>query len=384
MWLNLNNIVNFVYYSGAKISEDNSKGEKMLNLKFLPVLIVTILLATSCSVVDKLKEKINSKKDSETTTEETKEEGKEDTKEVTSTADLEFYNKYIEVSNKIQDAGEKVYKDYLSDVPEPKSISKSSFVVAVSFSLSTDNLERTYKEYNRSYFDGGELSKLNASSEMKNEIEGNLKSLLKAMDSYHSTARKVADYYSKSQYKQDLSNAVPYDEEVKNAYKKYKEEFDKFSDSIKKYKPKREKRDPNSISNPDEKSVAILMNAYENTLDKAEEFYGAFNGLEHKGDLSKAKEKFNEFEKSFKDDKNSVLSAEFTSKTKYMKYSYEDYFVKMTNMFLDEGNKFFDKAPDAKDVREFNTLYDNVVNNYNYMITAYNTNINIVNSFRVY
>jgi hypothetical protein len=67
-----------------------------------------------------------------------------------------------------------------------------------------------------------------------------------------------------------------------------------------------------------------------------------------------------------------------------MKYSYEDYFVKMTTMFLDAGNKFLNTAPDAKNVNEFNREYDNVVNNYNYMITAYNTNINIVNSFRVY
>lgn len=353
----------------------------MSKIKLISALLITLILVTSCSMVDKLKEKINSKKDTETTKEDTK---KEDTKEVTAGADIEFYNKYIEVSNKIQDAGEKVYKDYMGDIPDPKSISKNSFIVAVSLSFSADNLERTYKEYNRSYFDGGELSKLTASSEMKNEIEGNLKTLLKAMDEYYNTSRKVADYYSKSEYKNDLSKAVPYDDEMKSAYKKYKEEFDKFSASVKKYKPKREKRDPNSISNPDEKAVAILMNSYENTLDRAEEFYAAFDGLEYKSDFSAAKNKLAEFETGYKEDKASVLSAEFTEKTKYMKYSYEDYFNKMTNMFMDAANKFFDKAPDAKNVSEYNRLYDDVVNNYNYMITAYNTNINIVNSFRVY
>ena len=126
------------------------------------------------------------------------------------------------------------------------------------------------------------------------------------------------------------------------------------------------------------------MNAYENTLDNAEGFYDAFNGLEYKGDFSKAKDEFRKFEASFKEDKNSVLSAEFSEKTKYMKYSYEDYFVKMANMFLDAGNKFFDHAPSAKDQGDFNRSYDDVVNNYNYMINAYNTNINIVNTFRVY
>ena len=113
-------------------------------------------------------------------------------------------------------------------------------------------------------------------------------------------------------------------------------------------------------------------------LDAAEEFYGPFNGVEYKGDYTKAKEKFSVFETTFKDDKNTVMSTEFSEKTKYMKYSYEDYFVKMTNMFLDAGKKFFDEAPSAKNENNFNTLFDAVVNNYNYMVTAYNTNINIV------
>jgi hypothetical protein len=55
----------------------------------------------------------------------------------------------------------------------------------------------------------------------------------------------------------------------------------------------------------------------------------------------------------------------------------------MSNGFIDAATKFFDEAPDAKSQTEFNRLYDDVVNNYNNMITAYNTNINVVNRFRV-
>lgn len=352
----------------------------MNKFRFITALIITGILITSCSTLDKLKEKLGSK-DKEDKKEETK---KEETKEVTSTADLEFYNKYIEVSNKVQEAGEKVYKDYISDIPEPNSLSKTTFIVAVSFKLSSDNLERVYKEYNRSLFDGGELSKLNASSEMKGEIEGNFKSLLKAMEEFYNTSNKVSGYYSKNEWKDDVSKAKGYDDDMKAAYEKYKSAFDKFSGSVKKFKPQRKVRDIESIKNPDERSVAVLMNAYESTLDKAEEFYDEFNGLEYKGDFSKAKEKFRGFEEQFKKDKDMVMSAEFSEKTKYMKYSYEDYFTKMTNMFLDAGTKFFDHAPSAKDIQDFNRTYDDVVNNYNYMITAYNTNINIVNSFRVY
>jgi len=353
-----------------------------VNKKFIYILafFVAIFLIISCSSFNKLKEKLSSKKDTETTEQTVKEE----TKEVTSTDDIAFYNKYIEVSNKIQEAGDKVYKDYVNDIPEPKSITKVSFILAVSLSFSVSNLERTTKEYKRSYFDGGDLSKLNASGEMKNEIEGDLKNLLTVLDDYYNTASKVSDYYSKGEFKKDVSKAVPYDEEMKKAYDNYKTAFDKFSDSIKKHKPKREKRDPNSISNPDEKAVAILLNSYENTLDAAEVFYDSFNGLEYKSDVSKSKKAFDEFREVFKNDKNTVLSAEFTDKTKYMKYSYEDYFCKMTDGFIEAGKKFYDEAPGAKNAGGFNTMYDDVVNNYNYMITAYNSNINVVNAFRVY
>jgi hypothetical protein len=352
----------------------------MSKLKIIVLLFAVAFALTSCSLVDKLKEKLSSNKESNEKNEETK---KEDTK-ISSASDLQFYNKYIDVSNKIQEAGDKVYKDFNSDIPSAASISKSSFVIAVSFKLSADNLERVIKEYKRSYFDGGELSKLNASEEMKTEVESSFKELIKVLEDYQAVASKVSDYYSKGDYKEDLSKAGGYEENMQAAYEKYKSAFSKFSDAVKKNKPKREKRDPNSVSNPDERAVLVLMNSYENTLDKAEQFYDAFNGVEYKGDYSKAKEKFREFESSFKDDKNSVLSAEFTDKTKYMKYSYEDYFVKMTNMFLDAGNKFFDHAPSAKDINDFNRTYDDVVNNYNYMITAYNTNINIVNTFQSY
>lgn len=348
--------------------------------RFITAILITCILVTSCSIVDKLKEKLGTKE----TGDKKEETAKEETKEVSSAADLEFYNKYIEVSNKVQDAGEKVYKDYMTSIPEPNSIRKNDFIIAVSFKLSTDKLERVYKEYNRSMFDGGELSKLNASEDMKNEIEGNFKDVLKSMQELYNTSVKVGEYYSSSEYKNDLSKAVVYDEEIKASYGRYKAAFDMFTASVKKHKPRRKHRDIESINNPDEKAVAILMNSYEKTLDAAEEFYDEYNGLEFKAEQQKAKEKFRQFEDTFTKEKDIVMSAEFSDKTKYMKYSYEDYFSKMCKMFMDAGNKFFDKSPNAKDEKEYNRLYDDVVNNYNYMINAYNTNINIVNSFRVY
>lgn len=348
--------------------------------KNISFILVFLLLLTSCSLVDKLKEKFGTENNQDT-----KEiNSKEETLELTSEDDLMFYNKYIDISNKIQEAGENIYKGYIENIPKPKSITKSSFISAVSMSISVNNLERLIKEYNRSYFDGGELSKMNASKEMKQDIEVNFKSLLKVLDEYYNTSKKVSDYYTNKEYEEDLSKAVTYDEEMKNIYKKYKDEFNKFTSALKKYKPQRKKRDIESISNPDEKSVAVLMNAYENTLDNAEDFYETFDALNYKDDLTNASNKIKKFEESFKNDKNAVLSIEYSDKTKYMKYSFEDYFSKMTQLFIDAANKFFKKAPEAKTEQEFNRLFDEVVRAYNLMISAYNTNINVINSFRIY
>jgi hypothetical protein len=360
-----------------------TKGEKSMfkpGAKLIWVLAVIFILSTSCSLYNKMKEKLSSEK---------KEDSKEkttggETKELTAGDDVTFYNKYIDVLNKIQEAGDKVNKDYISEIPEPKSITKNSLIIAVSLSLSVNNLERVIKEINRSYYDGGELSKLSAGSEMKEEIEGELKKVLRAADAYYNTASKVSDYYSKGEYKKNLDKAVPYNDEMRTAYEKYAKALDGFTIAVKKHKPKREKRDLNSISDPGEFSVTVLTIAYENTADKAEEFYDSFIMVEYKGDLSEPKKILAEFEEVLKSEKSTVMNTEFTDKTKHLKYSYEDYFLKMSNMFLESAKKFFEGAPNAKNQNEFNRLYDDVVTNYNYMISAYNTNINVIYTYQIW
>jgi hypothetical protein len=130
--------------------------------------------------------------------------------------------------------------------------------------------------------------------------------------------------------------------------------------------------------------VTVLTIAYENTADKAEEFYDSFIMVEYKGDLSEPKKILAEFEEVLKSEKSTVMNTEFTDKTKHLKYSYEDYFLKMSNMFLESAKKFFEGAPNAKNQNEFNRLYDDVVTNYNYMISAYNTNINVIYTYQIW
>ncbi|MEO8664920.1 MAG: DUF3829 domain-containing protein [Ignavibacteria bacterium] len=350
----------------------------MQNTKFILSLIIVIMMLTSCSFVTKLKEKLSSgKKEDVTSTE----DSKEDMRESTSDEDMNFYNKYIEVMNKIQDAGEHVYRDYNSSIPEPSSITKNSLIIPITLSISVQTLERTIKEYKRSYFDGGPLSKLHAAGEMKNEIEADFTNLITAMEGFYPVAQKVSDYYSKYEYKKDLSHVHEYDDEMKVSYEKYKAAYDKFSGILKKYKPKRDVRDPSSISDPNERSSTVMLNAYGNILDGAENFFESFKEVEFKGDLSSAKNSLIEFEKIVIDNKRDVLNAEFTDRTKYMKYNFEDYFLKTADKFIESGKDFFEEGS-TKNESEYKLKYNEVVDSYNGMINSYNTSINSINSTR--
>lgn len=345
----------------------------MYNLKFLLPLIIIFFILTSCSVVTKLKEKLSSKKELLT--------DKESTKDSYSQDDMNFYNKYIEVMNKIQDAGEDVYRDYNSSIPEPSSITKNSLIIPVGLSISVQTLERTVKEYKRSFYDNGPLSKLHASGEIQNEIETDFKGLMTAMEEFSPVAQKVSDYYSKYEYQKDLSHTKEYDEEMKNAYNKFKSAFDRFSTVLRKNKPRREVRDPNSISNPDERASVIMLNAYSNILDGAEGFFESFNGAQYDSDLSSAKSKLDQFEKIFNDNKTDVLNAEYTDRTRFMKYNFEDYFAPTANKFIEAGKKLFEGSG-AKNETDFKKHYNDVVNTYNSMISSYNTSINTLNMLK--
>jgi biopolymer transport protein ExbB/TolQ len=233
-------------------------------------------------------------------------------------------------------------------------------------------------------FDGGELSKLTASKNMKKEIEDNFKELLKEMKDFYGISAKVSDYYNNKEYKNDISKAVEYDEEFKTAYEKFNSVFNKFNQSIKKYKPKRKIRDLQSIKDPIQKSMAALLNSYEGTIELAEEFYDEFSTLKYKDDHSKAKEKINKYAENLNKEKNVVQSIEFTDATKHMKYNYEDHFVKTSEEFIKSANTLFEKEPSIKSEAEYNQLYNDVVNSYNSMIYIYNANTQAINTFTTY
>jgi len=353
----------------------------MQKLKIIFVIIFTLFITTSCSLVDKIKEKM-SKKDGDTKEQTVDGNEKEKTVSGDSGEDLNFYNKYIDVANKIEETGDGLNKSYIEDIPAPKSIRKGMILVSIAFDFKVSDFERVLKDQKRSFLDGGELSKLTASKDMKSDIEGAFKNLLDVMDGYYGAAQKTSDYFKDKDYESDPSKAPGLDDEMKSQYTKFKDAFDKFNGLLKKYKPKRKNRDPESISDPDKKSVAILMDAYENTLDGAEGFYDKLKNMDKSSDPSSLQAELSAFQSGFETDKNKVESAPFTDKTKYLKYSFEDYFTKTVTDFTKATQKFIDGG--NKKESEFNRGYDNVVTYYNYMINAYNTNIGTINTMNQY
>jgi tetratricopeptide (TPR) repeat protein len=344
--------------------------------KTILILGLAVPLALSCSLFNKL-----TKKDSEDVS-----ETKKKKKETISEEDMKCYNAYIDARNKISETMEELQKSYYQSVPEPKSVSKNSFILVIGPDLQLGNLERVIKEYNRSLFDNGELAKLKPDNEnMKKDIEQEFATLLNVLEQYRDYARTVIDYYKDKKFQEDASRAAEYDAGMKEKYNKYKSQFDTFTDVIKEYKPGRERRDPETISNPDEKAVAILMNAYENTLDNAEEFLSRFEKLNKDADPSKVSDILNKMESDFQSDTKTIQTAGFTDMTKAYKYSFEDYFTKTVTDFLKEARKFTDGMEKKKlGEREFNEGYDEVIRYYNYMINAYNSNTRVLTMFKVF
>jgi hypothetical protein len=353
----------------------------MHKFKFAVMLIFVLFFMLSCSLFNDLKEKIGGG-DSEK--EEVKNENvKEETVGKTSQNDLQYYNKYIEVLNKISETVEQFHKAFLSDVPDPKTLKKESMVFAIASDVYADNIERLVKEYNRSLFDNGELSKLKPDNDsMRQEIEANLKEVLTVLEDYYKLAREVINYYKNKGYQKDLALAGGYDTKMRNEYERYKDAFDEFNAVVKKYKPPRKDRDPDKIFDPDEKSVAVLMNTYENTLDGAEAFYEKLQVIDKDSDVTELTKMLDSFEMKFSGDTKKVKSTEFTDRTKYMKYNFEDYFTRTVNDFVTETRKFFEGMSKKKmDSKSFNNGYDSVIRYYNYMIGAYNSSIGALNTF---
>jgi hypothetical protein len=345
------------------------------------LLIIAAITLQSCSLIDDIKEKLGG---GEKETKEVKEQTvEENTYGRPTQNDLNYYNKYVDVLNKISEAVERFHKSYLSDVPDPKSVTKESMIFVIASDVYLGQVEQLTKNYKRSLFDKGELANLKPDNDtMKREIEASFKNLLGALDAYQNQAREVVNYYKNKGYQKDVKLAEGYDERLNDEYDKYTEAYDNFNNTVKKFKPQRIQRDPDKISDPDERSVAVLMNAYENTVDAADSFYSEFQYIEKDSSTAELSELLDNFEARFKEETKKVESTDFTDRTKFMKYNFEDYFTKTVKDFVAETRKFLERVSTGKlNMKYFNEGYDDVMNYYNYMINAYNSSIGTLNTF---
>ena len=343
------------------------------HIKFAISVLVLFSVILGCSF---LKEKFS----------EEKEESSKEKEETASPQDIIFYNKYLEVSKNISSAVDIIQKGYLNIIPNPHKINKNSFVFLIGPEVQLGFLETTIKNYKRSFYDGGELSKLEAdNSDMKRETEKSFERLIPVIEDYMKTARRVIDYYTDGEYRNDLSKVVFYDTEIKQKYEEYEFMFDVFTETINKYKPKRIIRNPDDYSDPDEKVVVIMQNALETTIEKAESFNKKFKEINNNTDITPLIEELRVLEKTFELEREKVLSAEYSDMTKYMKYNYEDYFSKTVTDFISHADKFLDKTKNRNlSNSEFKQGYDDVILYYNLMITSYNATLVIINTFQTY
>ena len=85
---------------------------------------IAVSLVVGCSFITDLKEKLKEEEEGENVEVTDKKE-----KMNNSAANLEFYNQYIEVSNKLSASVDNVHKYYLQTIPDARKVSKNSLIM---------------------------------------------------------------------------------------------------------------------------------------------------------------------------------------------------------------------------------------------------------------
>jgi hypothetical protein len=349
----------------------------MKNIKNLIPVFIAVFLLFGCSKVN------DYLKSFDKSTENTWDDAPTGETDLNKTA---FYNKYIDVMNSMSPYVDNFQKTYYESIPEPSSLTAKTYISFAGAQISLSFMESEIKKHKRSYFEGGELSKLVLDDEvMKNDIENSFKEYLASVEAFHKDALRVFEYYKDGDYKEDLPRAKVLDRDIKERYADYNLRFESFKSVLKKYKPVRRLRNPDDFSNNDEKAAVIMQNTVETTMDDAEKFHEKLSAIEMTADITVLKAELETFKKTFDNNRSKVLSAPFSEKSFYLKNSFEDYFSKMVYSYMNAAEELFKKMEKGNlKTRDFGYAYDNAKNYYNYTVQAYNASITMLNSFRVY
>ena len=297
---------------------------------------------------------------------------------------LNFYNSYVDASNRISIVVNNFQQTYQSTIPDPDRVTGESSIQAGNMEEELGVLMREVAALKSSFNEGILRNLSSGSPEIQGAITSNFLKTLESAEAYIDLAQKVFKYYNTKAYEKDISNVRLYDTEIKKKYNQFDEVHNKLIDELTKYKPKKERKNPDNYSDPDERTVIIQKNAYDDILGKSEALFARLGDLTPGSGINECSAALNDFRNSFQEISKTVISAPYSEKTMPLKQNYEDEFTVKVNSFINDTEQFLEDTGAGKlDESAFNIRYDAIVASYNDMLTSYNAGIIMLQNYKV-
>lgn len=344
---------------------------KKISLKYLIVLVVSFFTISGCSF---LYEKIdNFAKKLEEKLEHPDVPVIKDGLPTSTLNDVIFYNKYLEAYYKFRKLGDDVYRNYKKDVPTPEA-AKNAFMIFVVYNIYLNNLEREIKSFDRSLFDGGDLSKLKANNpNMQQNLESAMRDLLRAGLLFHQNANNAYLYIKENRKTAPINKIKEFDDQFMSGYEIFEESLGMYRKALDESKPTIKTYNPDDFSG-NKKAVVTLLNAYVEIMDSTSDFHHAF--LDNRiTDASDIRTNVNNLRNMFNRNYNNVMQSDFDERHKFMKYNFEDYFKKNYDSYLEKVLKAMNS--DDKDPLT-NPDKLNLDTQYSILVASYSSGLSII------
>lgn len=288
--------------------------------------------------------------------------------------DVIFYNKYLEAYYKFNRLGDDLYRSYKKDVPNPEAV-KNAFMVFVAYNIYLNNFEGEIKKYDRSLFDGGELSTLKANDpNMQQNLESAMRDLLRAGLLFHQNANNAYKYIKANRKTAPVQKIKEFDDQFMSGYETFESSISMYRKALDENKPAIQTYNPDDFSG-EKKAIVILLNAYVEVMDSTSNFHHAI--LDNKiTDINEVRENVTNLNNLFNRNFNKVMQAPFDERTKFMKYGFEDYFKRNFDNYLEKvmaamsSNK---KDSENFDKQNLNTYYSTLIASYSSGLTIIET-----------
>lgn len=339
------------------------KMNRNFSLKYLVVVVVSFFTLAGCSFLYEKVDNFAKKLEEKIGPLETPSLNEEIS--VSTLNDVIFYNKYLEAYYKFKRLGDDLYKNYKKDVPTLEA-AKNAFMVFVVYNIYLNNFEREIKSYDRSLFDGGDLSKLKANDpNMQQNLESAMRDLLRAGLLFHQNANNAYLFIKDNRKTAPVQKIKEYDDQFMSGFETFKESMAMYRKALDEIKPTIKTYNPDDFSG-NKKAIVILLNAYVEIMDSTSNFHHAI--LDNKiTDINEVRENVNSLKNLFNRNFNNVMQAPFDDRSKFMKYGFEDYFKKTYDNYLEKVIAAMSSVKDDTnniDVRNLDTYYSMLVSSY--------------------